>query len=216
LRLTIPISDEKIIEIAEHLISISELKNPAIRLLLTGGISNMDLALDKPNFIVSAEQLPGFPDILYTEGSKLATFNFQRELPQVKSLNYMNAIRMEPLKKEKGVTDLLYHSDNGVTESPRNNFFIFKGNTLITPKNYILHGITRKIVLDLAKHKFQIEERPISIDELKNADEAFNTSTRKKVMPVVKIDNYLIGNGKIGKHTKTLMSLFDEYSSMSR
>ena len=177
LRLEIPITNEKIKEIAEHLISISELENPAIRLLITGGISNMDLKLDQPNFIISAENLPGFPKELYVSGSKLVTYGFQRELPHVKSLNYMNFIRLDPLKRQKGATDFLYYSEHGITESPRHNFFMFRGNTLITPKDHILHGITRKVVLELAKEKFIIEERAIHLDELQEADEAFNFNT---------------------------------------
>ena len=125
----------------------------------------------------------------------------------------MNSIRLEPLKKEKGVDDILYYSTNGITECPRSSFFIIQGNTLITAKADILFGISRKIVLNLTKTKFNIEERQIDLDELSLADEAFCTSTRKKVMPVVKIDNFMIGNGVVGKKTKEIMKLFDAHTT---
>jgi D-alanine transaminase/branched-chain amino acid aminotransferase len=212
LHLKLPVSDEEITEIANQLIGGSELKTPALRLILTGGYSYSSPAFEHPNFIIIAEELPTYPGEVYTHGAKLITVQYQRELPHVKSINYLNSIRLDPFRQEKGAFDILYHSQNGVTECPRSNFFIFRGDTLVTPKDHVLHGITRKLVLQLARDQFPIEERAISFGELGAADEAFVTSTSKCVLPIVRIDDSDVGNGSVGARTKTIMRLFANYT----
>ena len=209
LRLELPISDEQIRETAEELIEESDLKIPSVRLILTGGYSQ---TLEGPNFIIIAEELPTYPGEVYLEGIKVVLAEFQRELPHIKSLNYMNAIRLEPYRIDQKAFDILYHSQNGITECPRNNFFAFVGDTLVTPSEQVLHGITRKIVLQLAAKDFQIEERMISLEELDDIREAFTTATTKRVVPISQIDDTEIGNGGVGDRTKTIMRLFDDYT----
>ncbi len=212
LHLKLPISDEEIHNISEQLIKKSTLNQPCIRLILTGGYAYTKPVLSHPNFIIIAEELPSYPKDVYTKGAKIITIKYQRELYHIKSINYLNALRLEPLKQDKQVFDILYYSDSGITECPQNNFFIFKGDILITPADFILHGITRKIVLKLARDHFPIEKRALPLNELKYADEAFVTSTTKGIIPIIKIDDQKIGNGLIGKRTKTLMKLFDDYT----
>ena len=212
LHLKLPIPDAESTEIANQLIRESELKTPAVRLILTGGYSYSSPAFEHPNFIMIAEELPTYPSEVYTHGAKLITVQYQRELPHVKSINYINAIRLDPLKREKRAFDILYHSQHGVTECPRNNFFIFRRDTLVTPKDHVLQGITRKLVLRLARDQFPIEERAISFGELDAADEAFVTSTSKCVIPTVRIDDLDIGSGSVGARTKTIMRLFADYT----
>ncbi|MDA2921160.1 aminotransferase class IV, partial [Desulfobacterota bacterium AH_259_B03_O07] len=107
---------------------------------------------------------------------------------------------------------ILYYYQNRVTECPRDNFFIFVGDTLITPKDDILHGITRKNILRLSREHFSVEERQLSLQELSSADEAFITSTSKGVIPIVQIDDHEIGSGSVGERTKTIMRLFRDYA----
>jgi len=211
LGLSIQLSDAKIEEICYALLKKSKITEGAVRFMLTGGASNIDLELKHQTHIISADNLPQISRNLYDRGVHLMTVVFQRELPEVKTLNYMNAIRLEPLKKKNKADGILYHSQFGVTECPRNNFFIFMGNVLVTPKEHVLKGITRKVILQLAKQKFDIEERKIDFEELKLAEEAFFTSTRYKIMPVSYIDGLPVGNGLPGKNTRYLMQKFMEY-----
>ena len=211
LHLKLPIPDAEITAVSEHLIQESALNNPAIRLILTGGYSSSPF-LQSPNFIIIAEELPMYPASVYLSGAKLITVKYQRELPGVKSINYLNAIRLEPLKREKDAFDVLYYSDNGVTECPRSNFFVFQGDTLVTPFSNILYGNTRKIILKLASDHFPTDVRMIDPGELSSIDEAFVTSTSKRVIPVTTIDTQKIGTGLVGERTRTIMKLFDEYT----
>jgi branched-subunit amino acid aminotransferase/4-amino-4-deoxychorismate lyase len=213
LHLKLPLSDQEIQEIAVHLIQESDLKTPSIRLILTGGYSYSSPLFEHPNFIMIAEELPTYPAEVYRHGANLITVEYQRELPHVKSINYLNAIRLEPLKREKKAFDILYHSQHGITECPRNNFFAFFGDTLVTPSEHILHGITRKLILQLAAKLFRVEERSLGLSELEGADEAFVTSTSKRVLPISRIDDREIGNGGVGARTKKIMQLFDDYTA---
>ena len=212
LHLSLPISKHEIGEIAEQLIEESYLKTPSVRLILTGGYSHSLPALKHPNFIIIAEELPTYPIEVYDHGAKIITVEYQRELPHVKSINYLNAVRLEPLKREKNAFDILYHSQHGVTECPRNNFFVFMGDTLVTPSEYILQGITRNLIIQLAANQFPVEERMLSFEELRDVDEAFITSTSKRVVPISIIDDTEISSGAVGCRTKAIMRLFDEYT----
>jgi branched-subunit amino acid aminotransferase/4-amino-4-deoxychorismate lyase len=211
LHLELPYSDEKLVEITTRLIGESDLKNPAIRLILTGGRAQEPISFDQPNLIIITEELPYHPSELYKNGGKLVTLEYQRELPHVKTTNYLNSIRLESLKREKGAFNMLYYHQNRVTECPRDNFFIFLGDTLITPKDDVLRGITRKQILHLSREHFSVEEREVSLQESSSADEAFTTSTSKGVIPIVQIDDHKIGSGSAGERTKTIMRLFQDY-----
>ncbi|MBN1581560.1 MAG: aminotransferase class IV [Anaerolineae bacterium] len=212
LHLKLPIPDDKITSIADRLIAGSALERPALRLILTGGDAHAQPLFAQPNFIMIAENSRAYPDDAYKLGVELIAIYYQRELPHVKSINYLNALRLEPLRQEKGAFGILYHSQHGITECPRSNFFIFRGDTLVTPKDNVLLGITRKVVLELIQDHFSIEERAIAFDELEAADEAFITSSTKGAMPVVRIDDLNIGDGSVGPRTKTIIDLFTVYA----
>lgn len=211
LHLELPYSDEKIVEITKQLIRESTIKNPAIRLIVTGGQSKDSTGFERPNMLIITEELPYHPGELYEYGGKLIAFEYQRELPYVKTTNYLNFIRLDPLKREKGALSMLYYYRNRVTECPRDNFFIFIGDTLVTPRDDVLHGITRKQILSLSRERFSVEEREVSLEELSSADEAFITSTSKGIIPIVQIDDHIIGSGSAGGRTKTIMGLFQDY-----
>jgi branched-subunit amino acid aminotransferase/4-amino-4-deoxychorismate lyase len=93
-------------------------------------------------------------------------------------------------------------------EGTRSNFFVFRGNTLVTPRTGVLIGVTRNVVLALAEGHFKIEERPISLSELPHVDEAFVTSSSREITPIIQIDDQVIGNGEVGPRTYELEQLF--------
>lgn len=211
LHLELPLSAQEITSIAEHLIQESEFSNPAIRLMLTGGYKNTPF-LQNPNFMIIPEELPSHPASIYITGVDLALVEYQRELPHIKTINYINALRLEPFRHEKNVYDILYHAEHGITECPRSNFFAFQGDTLITPPNQVLPGITRMIILQLASDLFPIETRKIFPEELASIEEAFLTATSKGAVPVTKIDAQVIGTGLVGERTRRIMEAYQDYT----
>ena len=117
------------------------------------------------------------------------------------------------MAKKAGVDDSWMVEDGVVTEGTSNNAYIIKGNRIITRQltSDILHGITRTAVLRFAAEaQFEVEERPFTVDEVKQADEAFATAATIFVMPVVEIDGQPIGSGKPGPIVARLRELYIE------
>ncbi|MEW6467741.1 MAG: aminotransferase class IV [Bacteroidota bacterium] len=211
LNLELPCSGKQIEGIISRLLSKSAIRTDCgIRLLLTGGRSADGITISRPTFAITTEKLIFPPESAYRKGVKLITREFQRESPYIKTTNYKNAIRLNPEKLRQKAHEILYCSGGKILETTRNNFFVFKGDTLITPGANILHGITRSFVLSFAKGVFRVEERDVLVSELPGVSEAFITGTTRKILPVVKVNDQAIGEGKPGKNSLHLLKLFEE------
>ena len=213
MQLPLPYSELELAGIVNELLAKNKIAEAGIRFVITGGVSEDNYNIGKPVFYILIEDVHTYPDKWYKEGIKLMTHDHCRVFPEIKLTNYITAIRLQPVLRQKEMHDILYIYDNKVLETTRSNFFIFKNATLITPENNVLIGRTRNCILDLAKNDFKIEQRDIEKVELSEADEAFITSSSQKVMPVVKIDDILVGNGKVGANTRRVMELFDKFTN---
>lgn len=209
LRLPVAMTQAQTAEVLAELYRLAGQPDIAYRFVLTGGYSPDSVSVIEPNFLIIAENLPKDNPEGRVRGIKVLPFEFVRDLPELKSTNYLHMIRLAAEMKSQGAADLLYYKDGEVSELTRSNFFIFKGDTLITPDKNILHGITRRVVLELAEKDFKVEVRPLLAKELEEADEAFTTSTTKWVMPVVQIGRQIVGNGKPGERTLKLLEQFE-------
>jgi D-alanine transaminase/branched-chain amino acid aminotransferase len=208
--LEVPTNETEIIYYVGELLGLSNLPDCAFRFLLTGGYSLDSMSVVQPNFVIIAENLPLEVPERFEKGVKIITSEHLRELPEIKSTNYMKPILLAKEMKSKNAYDVLYYKNDEISELSRSNFFIFKGDTLITPSTNILKGITRRLVLELANEHFKVEERLVYLDELKEVDEAFTTGTTKKVTPIVQIDDQRIGKGEVGNRTRFLQDLFKQ------
>lgn len=210
LGLKIPVSKKETEKIIYNLLKKNKCQEGSVRLLLTGGRAIDGISFDsrKPTFAILIEEIYQLPTKLFNTGAKLMSFPYQRILPEAKNLNYLWAIKLQKEKKRQGAVEILYTCDKKVLECSTSNFFLVKNNKLITPKKDVLSGITRKIVIALAKKKIPVEERDILIEEIATADEIFISATNKNILPIIKIDQLTIGNGHPGKITKDLMQDF--------
>lgn len=121
-----------------------------------------------------------------------------------------NAIAFQDAK-EKGADDAILVRDGVAIEGAHQNFWAVFGDTAVThpTTNNILPGITRAILLEEArKAGMKVEERPIQVEDLAHADEAFFTGTTGEVRPVVTIDGRPVGRGVVGDVTRRLSDLF--------
>jgi branched-subunit amino acid aminotransferase/4-amino-4-deoxychorismate lyase len=145
----------------------------------------------------------------YKNGIKIITKEYQRFLPEAKSTNYLPLVYWQNEIDKAGAVDVLYHSEGYIRESSRGNVFVVKKGNVSTPGEKMLRGISRSVVLDiLEENSIKKNETDISVEELLNADEVFLSSTTKKILPIVKIDNHIIGNGLVGAVTKTVLTTF--------
>lgn len=204
---------ESLVAIIEELLYLAPepRQDVAFRMILSGGYTEDGSSLDHaPNLFIWTEDIPLQNEDYYRNGVKVIRINYQREFAEIKSTNYLSTYLFQKQKTLAAAQDILYYQQGEISECSRANFFIFKGNTLVTPDKGILFGITRQLVIDLAREHYPVEERPIKMEELKEANEAFKTGTRTEIMPIVQIDDQLIASGKIGPHTQTLMQAFAE------
>ena len=140
---------------------------------------------------------------LYKTGAKIISVEFQRQLPTVKTTNYITALQHQRAKKKNEALDILYYNKGMVLEGSTSNIFIVKRNKIITPVKNILLGVTRNFVIKLLKdYNIIVEEREIELKELLEADEIFLTGTFKDILPIVKVDNIAIGDGAVGRKTE--------------
>ena len=209
MRLPISKTKEELTGIINELIKKSGLSQAGIRLILTGGYSPDAYNPVKPNLLITCnpQTLPSVEDV--EKGISIITYEYQRDLPQVKNINYMMAVWLQSLIREKKAEDVLYYRNNILTEFPRANLFIVtKDNALVTPAENILLGITRKKLIGLAIDFIKVEERNISKEELYGAKEIFMCSTTKRILPIIKVDEIKIGNEYPGEITTDLYKRF--------
>jgi branched-chain amino acid aminotransferase len=210
--LTLPYTREEIAGIVREVIARNTYQHAAVRMLLTGGESEDGVtAIGKPKLIVIITPLSERDPARFARGYRLMTTRLQRDTPEAKTSNYTSAIRALKEAARLGADDALFVNERDqVQEATRSNFFLFHGDTLVTPRDEVLIGITRTVVLELARGRFAIEERPILLSELALADEAFVTSSSKEITPVLQIDEQVIGNGQPGPRTTELEQRFIE------
>ena len=210
LKLEIPCSKEETEKILSDLHSLSGESEVAFRFVLTGGYAPDSVNVIQPNFLVRTEPLPQDNPAGRLRGIKVLPYEYVRDLPEIKSTNYVHMVLMAEEMRNQQAADLLFHRNGQVSELTRSNIFIFQGETLVTSSINILNGITRRVVMELAEPHFKIEVRPLMLEELLEADEVFTTSSTKWVMPVVAVGENLIGNGVAGERTLFLLGLFEE------
>ncbi len=213
--LPITFSKPEVIDQINSLLTTNKLPISGIRMVLTGGYSKDGYSVGKPNLIITQGPITFPAEEMYSNGVKLITHDFLRELPEVKTINYMTGIWLKSKIKEEKAFDALYINNGQVLELTRSNIFIItKEGKIITPEKNILKGITRKKVLEIAAPHYDIEEREISTEELFHAQEAFLTGTTKKILPITVVDNQKIGDGKPGPISRQLLEMFNELETI--
>lgn len=210
LGIKLPVTKTEIKEIVYELIKKNKVKNAGIRIVLTGGRSAdfMHFNSSLPTFYILISELKPLKRRFYLNGVKLITLEYFRQISELKTTSYLKATKeINSRQKKEDFFEILYVNKGNVLECATSNFFIFKGNKLITAKDGILHGTMRNLVISLAKSEFSVQERVIKIKDLNLATESFITATNKNIVPVVKINDKKIGNGKPGENTKKLMEM---------
>jgi len=187
-----------------------------IRIVITAGSSPDYLTPSgTPRLIVMVTPIKKLPEEWYSNGVKVITIFQERPLAGAKVTAYIPAAMALKQAQQSGAVEAVYvNTQNQALEGTTSNLFAFFGQTLVTPPAQgILKGITRKLILSLANAFFQIEEKPLFLDQLLAADEVFITGTNKGVVPVVQIDDTLISLGKPGKNTRKLIQELDKHTS---
>lgn len=208
LGLEIPFSKAGLKKLILELAKANGLPDVGIHMILTGGYSEDGFSPSKPNLILLERPFVPQPESKFKNGVKLLLWQYKRELPEVKSINYIVPILSLKKREAAGAAEILYHDGGYISECSRSNIFIVtQDNVLVTAEKGILKGVSRKHTIEIAKEFYKVELRDITIEEVKNAKEVFLTNTSQRIMPVVGIDEFTIGNGKPGSITLELSKL---------
>jgi branched-chain amino acid aminotransferase len=220
INLMLPVDKKKMSDIVCETIQENKLKDAYLRLVVTRGFG--DLGLDprkcpKATIICIAENFAPLYGDLYDKGISVVTVGVRRTPSdafdvKAKSLNYINNV-MAKIQANLAKCDegLMMNSLGFICEGTGDNFFIVKNGCLITPpaEAGVLLGVTRQTIIDIADARgIQFKEQNLTPFDVYTADESFMTGTAAEVIPIVKIDDRTIGDGKPGKMTKELMSQF--------
>ena len=204
---------------------VNDLRDCYIRLVVTRGVGTLGLNPNRcanPSVIIIAGKIQLYPAELYHEGMAIITVPTVRNLhsalnPAIKSLNYLNNILAKIEANQAGCEEaILLNSEGYVSECTGDNIFIVREGQLLTPplSAGALYGITRRVVMELAaKSGLVVGEPNLTRYDVFNAEECFLTGTGAEIVPVVKVDGRVIGNGKPGPITTRLVA---EYHALTK
>ena len=238
LAIPLPHADDALTSAADELLRRNELAAARLRLTVTRGASSVDPLhgprLD-PNVFMTAAELEPYPEEFYRRGLTVVLIDEQKLNPYDvqaghKTLNYLSRFAALRDATRRGAGEALWFNVHNYLQSGSiSNAFVVKGGAVLTPptaaelrdkavaantaypKAAVLPGVTRGVVLELAKAA-GIEVRPCSIDVngLLDADEVFVTNSVMGVMPVCRIEREPVGAGEPGQVTRDLMRRYAE------
>jgi len=226
--LEIPLSREALRAAVLESLKRNRLSDGYVRLIVTRGRGDLGLDPRKctagPSVVIIADKIALYPPEMYEKGLEVMTVATRRNLPEalspaIKSLNYLNNIvaKLEVIRAHL-LEGIMLNHQGFVAEATGDNIFIYRQNRLITPPLWvgILEGIRRDTVMDLAREAgLSVAEEVFNQYDLYNADECFLTGTAAEIVPVVKIDGRVVGEGKPGPITKDLIARLRELTATS-
>lgn len=216
--LSLPWSHEEVAAVVKQTLARNDIPEANIRIVVTGGSSTDFMTPSgRPRLLVLISPVPKLPDHWYTKGIKIISWQVERPIPGAKSIDYISASLALKKAAAEGAVEALYIDRNGLAlECTTSNLFAFFAGKLVTPEAGILSGVTRKVVLELAREMFAIDLRDITRSELLKADEVFITGTSKGLVPVIQVDESRIGDGRPGPHTRQLMAAMKRHTLKNR
>jgi branched-chain amino acid aminotransferase len=226
--LKMPLSKEALKKEVIRTLKVNKLDDAYIRLVVTRGEGDLGLdprkCIGAATIVIIADKIKLYPEKFYQEGLAIVTVPTVRNLPealnpQIKSLNYLNNILAKIEAVNAGCDEAIMLDSLGfVAECTGDNIFIVKRGELYTPPQCMgtLRGITRDSVLEIAKKaKIPVHEHVITRHEVYISDECFLTGTAAEIIPVVKVDGRVIGQGKPGALTLSLTKKFRDLTKIA-
>ena len=186
-----------------------------IRIVYTGGVSS-DGVTPEGNGILMVMVTPKLelPDWWYSKGAKIITVEIERFIPGAKSTNYLSAVwALRQAHHQDAIEAIYVDRSSRILEGTTTNFYFFKDNKLVTNQTDILPGITRSVLMELAKSHFKVELRDIDKNETDSMEEVFISASNKEIVPIVQINETIVGDGKPGANTRKVMQLFKDYTT---
>jgi len=219
IHLKIPVSRLELKQILAECVSRSGHENAYVEMILTRGVSSTFSRdpRDAENRLICFSIPFGWilPPDKREQGLSVAISDIQRISPQsvdpkVKNYHWLDFVMgLYDAYDQGAATVILKDAEGNLTEGPGFNVFVVHNQTIATPDRGVLEGITRRTAIEIAlERNLIVEERAIFENEIFSAEEVFATSTAGGIMPITKINNSPVANGKIGQLTQRLMDSY--------
>ena len=221
LRIAAPMGEGALNAVIVETVRRNRVRDGIVYLQATRGQARRDHpfpARARPALVVSARAAAATPARLVEEGVRVVTApDIRWARCDIKSVALLPNVLAKQGAREQGAFETWQIDRDGyVTEGASTNAWIVaKDGAVVTrpADNAILNGITRTRLIELARTAgVRVEERPFTAEEAKAAREAFLTSTTAFVLPVVQIDETVIGNGRPGSAALELRRIYEEFT----
>ena len=218
LRIQKPLTNYKSLElILKKLIKLNKLDKGFVYLQITRGSSSRNHLfpkLSKPNIVIFTFTAKLDKKLIQSGVKVRLTDDLRWKRCDIKSISLLPNVLEKQNAFEEGMYESWQKRKNLITEGSTSNAFIVNRNGFIQThpaNNFILGGVTRDTLIEIAKkNKIKVIEKAFSSSDLFSSKEAFLTSTTAKILPVVKINEKTIGNGKPGQMTQVLIKMYNE------
>jgi D-alanine transaminase len=216
-----PLGRDELLEVHRELLRRNDLDEGMVYLQITRGAADRDFAYPdaEPTVVLFTQEKRLADNPAAAAGMSVITIPDRRwGRRDIKTVQLLYPSMGKMMARAAGADDAWMVEDGHVTEGTSNNAYIVVGGRIVTRHlgEEILHGITRSAVLRFAREaQMTVEERPFTVEEARAADEAFVTSASTFVMPVVRIDDAAIGDGRPGPVATRLREVYLEESLRS-
>ena len=213
-----PYDREYIAEAINKVLLANKLTDARLRLTLTNGPMAESEEQRKSTLLITATKFRPYPPEYYKKGVLVVLCPFKQNpidpASGRKTTSYFSRMIALNLAHQKRAAEAIWFTvDNRLAEGCISNVFLVKDSVLYTPpiNTPVLPGVARKTVCLLAKqNSIKLTEKDLSIDDLYGADEIFLTNVIMQVMPIMKVENHTVGDGRVGDVTKKLQTSFDQ------
>ncbi len=221
LQLDVPLTEQELLDRVDTTLTAAGLNDEAyIRILLTRGVGDLSYdpaACPTPTIVIIVKAHVPPPAHVFERGTRIVLSSVIRNHPNsvdpiIKSNNLLNnALAMQEAIRNGGYEALMRNYRGELAECSQSNFFIARGGAILTPPvdAGLLEGITRSFVCEIgAQLDITVRDAVLFEHDLDTAEEAFLTSSTREIVPIVKIDNRVIGSGLPGPLTRRLLEAF--------
>ena len=216
IRLELDPSAEEIGKIAEDLLIREAADEASIYIQVTRGSAPRSHAIPKSakntTFVAIRPPLSPAPELLKNGGAAITVPDDRWARCDVKVIGLTANVLARSAAVDAGAYEASFVRDGYVTDAASCNVFAIFGTTVMTAPctNYILWGITREVVLELAREDgIDALEASFRAEQLAEADEIFVTGTSSGIVPIVTLNGVQVANGRVGPVTRRLMELYE-------
>ncbi len=222
IRLANPLTHGQWRECLLRLVAENGAGDQSLYLQVTRGAARRDHAFPAsihPTVFAMSSPLEEVPGELRRGISAITVEDIRWKLCSIKSIALLPNILLRQEAIDRGAAEAIMLRDGLVTEAVAANVFVVAQGTVATPpkSNLLLPGTTRDLIVELcASHAIPCEERDITAEQLRSADEIWVTSSTRDLLPVIRLDGQPVGSGSPGPIGERVLLLYQQYKAEFR